>query len=283
MSSKKVNIITSYYSDGQKFNWKDRCKDFLDPDTDLQFFVYVKKDDLHLDPSICNQIETGEFLIPNIGRCDFAFLLHIIRNYDNLSDVNVFTKVNWMDQRNDFFDLLTNSQKYDFCDVGDTPELQIWDTEILDSNVQEYLVKNLPSGSKYQLVDSRKNKSNGNYYHAFKSDCLNDWYGEIFKECTPPKPFWSWAHGPCFSVSREAIRRHPREVYEYLLNRFLPESNSWEKDLGKKLMSEAKGYEVSDKEVMDDAAHHYHDNLLRFWRVLFTHNLDKEKFNIKIN
>lgn len=283
MSSKKVNIITSYYNDGQKLNWKDRCKNFLDPETDLEFSVYAKKDDLILDPSICNLSETGEFFIPNIGRCDFAFLLHIIRNYDNLSDINIFTKVNWMDQRNDFFGLLSHSQKYDFCDVGDTPELQIWDAETLDSNIEEYLEKNLIPGSRYQLVDPRKNKSTGQYVHAFKSDCLNDWYSEIFNSIDPPKPFWSWSHGPCFSVSRELIRRHPKEVYEYLLSRFLPESNSWEKELGKKLMSEAKGYSVSDKEVMDDAAHHYHDNFLRFWRVLFSHNLEENKFNIKIN
>jgi hypothetical protein len=283
MIKKSVDIITSYYNDSHRLNWKSLCNENLPSDVDITFTVYRKDDSLELDLNICRLLDNGEYLIPNIGRCDFSFLLHIVRNYDSLSDVNIFTKVNWSDQRNDFPLLLSDSTVYDFCDVGDTPELQIWDYAILDSDVDQYLDKLGISKQHIQTIDVRKNKKNGHYHHAFKSDCIHDWYIEIFRDVKPPEVFWSWCHGPCFSVTKELIRRHPKKIYEYLLSRFLPESNSWDKDLGKKLMTEVKGYVVSDKEVMDDAAHHYHDSLLRFWRVLFVHNLEKNDFNIKIN
>jgi len=279
----RVDIITSYYQDGNKLAfWSDRCYDNLSTGSDLKFHIYRKDDSLVLKHPPYDQ--ENEIVIPNIGRCDYAFLLHIIRNYDNLSDVNVFTKVNWMDQGNDFFGLLRECQKYDFADAGDTAELQIWDTNILDSGYQKYLIDSgLSVKTPTQTIDYRDNKNAGVYLHPFNSDCLQDWYSEIFRSVDPPKIFWSWCHGPCFSVSRDLIRRHPKSVYEYLLSRFIPESNSWNTELGKDVMSRILNRHASEEEVMEDVGKHYHDNLLRFWRVLFTHNIGENNFNIKIN
>ena len=283
MVNKKIDIITSYYNDGNKLNWLDECKNIIGQDNNSEFYIYKKNDDFNLDPEISKINTLGEIEIPNIGRCDFAFLLHIIKNYENLGDVNIFTKVNWMDQKNDFFGLVRDSKKYDFCDVGENPELQIWEHDILDSGVDKYLMGLGIPRPFIQTIDSRKNKKTGYNHHAFKSDCIHDWYSDIFKEADPPKNFWSWCHGPCFSVSKELIRRHPKSVYEFLLSRFTQESKAWDNEEGKRIMSSIKGYDVSDKEVMDDAAHHYHDNFLRFWRVLFTHNINENKFKIKVN
>lgn len=279
----KVAIITSYYQDGNKLTfWSNGCYDNLFPGSDLKFHIYRKDNSLRLDHP--PHSKENEIVIPNIGRCDYAFLLHIIRNYDELSDINVFIKVNWMDQGNDFLGLLRECQKYDFSDIGQTPELQIWDTDVLDSGYQKYLVDSgFNVNTPIQTIDPRDNKNAGVYLHAFNSDCLQDWYSEIFSNIDPPKPFWSWCHGPCFSVSRDLIRRHPKSVYEYLLSRFMPESNSWDIELGKDVMSRVLNKHVSEEEVMEDVGKHYHDNLLRFWRVLFTHNITSDNFNIKVN
>jgi hypothetical protein len=283
MGNKKIDIITSYYNDGNKLIWVDECKNILGSNNRTNFYIYKKNDSLDLNHDISIINDLGEIEIPNIGRCDFAFLLHIVKNYDNLGDISIFTKVNWMDQGNDFFGLVRDSKEYDFCDTGENPELQIWEHDILDSGVDQYLIGLGIPRPFIQTIDSRKNKKTGYNHHAFRSDCIHDWYSCIFNDSPPPKNFWSWCHGPCFSVSRDLIRRHPKDVYEYLISRFLPESNAWDNELGKNMMSEIKGYSISNKEVMDDAAHHYHDNFLRFWRVLFTHDIDKEKFKIKIN
>lgn len=63
----------------------------------------------------------------------------------------------------------------------------------------------------------------------------------------------------------------------------MPESNSWDIELGKDVMSRVLNKHVSEEEVMEDVGKHYHDNLLRFWRVLFTHNITSDNFNIKVN
>ena len=280
--AKKIDIITSFYKDFNKFNWKDECYNYIDDSYSLDFKIYRKDDSLDIDSKDVIE-EDGFITIPNIGRCDYAFLLHIVRNYENLSDINIFTKINWRDQKNDFFSLLADSKLYDFCDVGDTQELQIWDPEIIEYGCSLYMSDSGISDKNYQCIDYTKNKKNGFFHHVMESDTLHDWYNEIFKNEHPPKLFWSWSHGPCFSATREIIRRHKKEVYEYLLSRFLPHSKSWNPELGKKIMSESRGTEVTDKIVMDDVAHHYHDNFLRFWRVLFTHNIEHNKFNIKIN
>jgi hypothetical protein len=278
----KIDIITSFYNDLHKFNWKEDCYRLIEADSTLDFKVYRKDDSLDIFSKGISVID-GFINIPNIGRCDYAFLLHIVNNYENLSDINIFTKINWADQNNDFFSLIADSRYFDFCDVGDTPELQIWDTGIIESGCEKYMQESGLAGKNYQCIDFRKNKKNGFYYPGSGADYIEDWYSYIFKDVNTPDLFWSWSHGPCFSVSRDLIRRHKKEVYEYLLSRFLPTSGSWDPVSGRSIMSSAKGRDVSDKEVMDDVAHHYHDSLLRFWRVLFTHNIDKDKFKIKIN
>ena len=283
MTNKKISIITSYYTDIHKLNWKDECKNYIDAGVELSFYIYKKNKSLVLDPNIQIVNESQDIEIPNIGRCDFAFLTHIVKNYDDLADINIFTKVNWADQSINFFGLVRDSQNYDFCDAGESAEIQIWEHDILDSDPEQYLVSLGIHTPFVQMIDSRKTKKSGYYHHPSKSDCIHDWYSHIFNDSTPPKNFWSWGQGPCFSVSRDLIRRHPKDVYEYLASRFLPASNSWDNDTGKRIMSEVRGYAASDNDVMLDAANHYYDNFTRFWRVLFTHDTDKEKFKIKIN
>ena len=56
--------------------------------------------------------------IPNYGRCDYAFLYHIVKNYEQLDDYTIFTKINWQDQGIPIQHLLENVFKYDFIWEG---------------------------------------------------------------------------------------------------------------------------------------------------------------------
>jgi len=77
----------------------------------------------------------------------------------------------------------------------------------------------------------------------------------------------NFGHGPVFSVSKGLIRRHPKEVYEKCLNKFYPESGSWDTDYQKYGFS-------SLKEQMIDLGRSLHDQFLRFYPVLFTFQAD---------
>jgi hypothetical protein len=77
----------------------------------------------------------------------------------------------------------------------------------------------------------------------------------------------NFGHGPVFSVSKGLIRRHPKEVYEKCLNKFYPESGSWDTDYQKYGFS-------SLKEQTTDIGKHYHDNFIRLYPVLFTFQAD---------
>jgi hypothetical protein len=291
MDKKTVEVVTSFYKDGYKLDWKDSCKAIFQ-DHKVIFSIYRKRDDLEIKfPYSEIEYKKSEDIIdfPNIGRCDYNFLYHIIKNYDCLSDVTVFTKVNWKDQKNDLFELIRESVFYDFAEVGEGAELQIWDHDIIDLNTESY-VRSIRDkkkiGFSVSLRDNRiteEERCNSDHPNGW-CDWVTDWYNKIFPNSENPGVFWTWSHGPCFSVSRDLIKRHDKDVYIYLLERFHPESGSWNIDLAKKCKDDPRGYGKSERGIMDSAAHHYHDELLRFWRILFTHDLkDSNYFKIKNN
>ena len=47
--AKKIDIITSFYKDFNKFNWKDECYNYIDDSYSLDFKIYRKDDSLDID------------------------------------------------------------------------------------------------------------------------------------------------------------------------------------------------------------------------------------------
>ena len=74
-------IITAYYNDLHRLDWKNIIGN-------SKLTVYHKNDQLKIGEFI-----DGDYIeIPNYGRCDYAFLWHIIQNYDNLHLINLTPK-----------------------------------------------------------------------------------------------------------------------------------------------------------------------------------------------
>ena len=74
----------------------------------------------------------------------------------------------------------------------------------------------------------------------------------------------------CFLTNKRLkrlIQRHPKSVYQYLLEEFYPESGSYSQDYVKHGFSDSK-------RLLLDVGIIYHNELLRFYTLLFTHNLD---------
>jgi hypothetical protein len=159
-------------------------------------------------------------------------------NYDNLDDITVFVKSNWHENSIPFWDLIEKCSQYDYMNVGRHPE-----NSIDYSNPLEYTTN-----------DDRIEKR-------------TIWYRHIFgDEIEKPNNVKVWGHGPCFSVSRKLIMRHPKSVYEYLLDRMIiPYKNK-----------------ECDEKLLKDIQIIYHNEFQRFYTLLFTHNLMENEKNYKI-
>jgi Protein of unknown function (DUF3431) len=89
-------------------------------------------------------------------------------------------------------------------------------------------------------------------------------YDHIFGENVPkPRAVRIWGHGPCFSVSKSLIQRYPKSVYEYLLR-----------------MMEFTG---NNRDMMNEISVINHNQLQRFYTVLFTHNISDSEYTIYPN
>lgn len=252
-----VSVITSYYNDLYKINhWKT-----LVESKNYNIILYEKSDNLKIGEKIVNE---NNIIIPNYGKSDYAFLTHIINNYDNLSNTTIFTKINWYEQIESFkfLKLLEECINYDYYEVGSALSAYVW-----YNNDNLHLKKITDSLSvSYHNVDAPMQET-GNIFNLenrpSRIETFEDWYSHIFlNRNNLPAKVYAFGHAHCFSVSRDLIRRHDISVYKYLLERFHPDSNS------------------SENKSKEEINNHFADCLGRFYGILFTHNIDKKKFNV---
>lgn len=254
----KIDVVTAYHNDLHKLNWTHYVQD-------CRLIIYKKNDDLKIGESFINN---GEINVPNFGRCDYAFLLHIINNYDNLNDITIFTKINWTDQPNNLPLLVRNCRNYDYMEVGAQSEWYNWHDGI-----------NIDNSGCLHSINTKDIKGVRNEWYTYNPDSMIDWYHHIFGEGTVPGKICANAHGPVFSVTKSLIRRHPVSVYQYLLSRFHPDSQSWDNECAKTFWPKYENG-ATDRQIFDEIGHGYHNHLLRFWKILFTHRVDKSLFKI---
>jgi len=246
-----MRVVTSTYRDAACLGWLGA----LPPDVEVT--VYRKDDALREGEERVAPAREGEGVtvvdIPNFGRCDFAFLYHIWKHYDELDDVTVFAKANWAPhQEGDVLAEMAGCGAYDYCNLVRNfgpPHLQYWRPH--DDQPPRY-------GHVEDVYASA---------HCFGAQCAQDWYREVFPGVEPPALVVGTGHGPCFSVSRRLVRRHPREVYARLMGKFLPDSPSWSYDCFRAAFATFQDAHV-------DVGKHFHDNMIRFYPVLFTHGAE---------
>jgi hypothetical protein len=240
-----IRVVTSCYNDEKKLLW---IPELLQ--RNISYIIYRKNDnidDTHTPLNISNVDRCKKFdpnlkyqciEIPNIGRCDYAFIRHIIANYENLDDITIFVKSNWHEYNIPFWNVIDNCIEYDYVNMGTHPENPYNYSENLSFNV----------GGKN--IDSR-----------------TTWYNHLFDNDIPKSNnIRIWGHGPCFSVSRKLIRRHPKSVYEFLLERLIIP------------------YKIChDKKLINEIGIVYHNEMQRFYSVLFTYNLTDNEYVIYPN
>ena len=219
--------------------------------------IIYDKDDLFVEPPPQKQDAlydyitptTGkqEVLLPNHGGCDFSFLYHICANYDNLYDVEIFTKSHWSRQEIDLPALVANAHTQSCIEQGLRGRAFV----ILDSNMYDSLHKDpawdlralTPEGTwvvdgrgwpdKNKLTwlkDTRRPPCNDILFYQKKPSCVEH---QVMREVFPDwqqKPAVVRQHEGVFSVKKEIIKFHPRQLYKSWLDEFHPStklSNDW--------------------------------------------------------
>ena len=234
-----IRLVTSTYNDEKKMKWLTNLVN-----QNIPYIVYKKNDRLtettvrdQYNPTLGYQC----LEIPNYGRCEYAFFHHIITNYDRLDDITIFTKCNWQQYRISFWELLNHCKEYDYMTVGTHPE------------VADYTVKQ--DTHQYNHIDDQYRDN-----MMLRDKLYDDIFGE---DVAKPRTVRIWGHGPCFSVSRSLIHRHPKSVYEYLLR-----------------MMEFTG---NNQDMVNEIGVINHNELQRFYTVLFTHNVPDTEYTIYPN
>lgn len=234
-----IDITTSVFNDRSELN---KWKPYIDRTHIRQVYVYEKDSTMQYGDII--QIAEEEYRIANFGKCEYAFLLHIITNYDDLADYNIFTKCNLDKERINIHTLIDRCRDFDYCETGGLLKHQ-------------YFNANHPP-----TIDTPDTEILYGFTHEY-AETLCNWVAEIFGPHDAPQHSTSFVWGPCFCVSKRLIHRYPKTVYEWFCNKYLPSSGSWDV-----IKASAKG--ETEQQQICNVGSHYHDNYLRFWKILFT-------------
>lgn len=223
----------------------------------IDLLVYNKNDALKLGEEVVT-LRADKLTvidIPNYGRCDYAFLYYIVKNYNSLPDKVLFTKANFQYEGIQLHHLLRNAG---FTNAGTLIKYGVLNKDfdnsvLMNKGVHWSDIEELYKGLTY--IDP-----------FFQTYCTLNFYKMVYGDKPIPDDYVvQFGHGPAFSVIRELIVAHPLETYEKLLNTFYPGKGHWTKWEGH-----------SEEETLVEVGKRYHDNLLRFWTVLFVQNYKNE-------
>lgn len=183
--SSTISLVLSRYK--ENVGW---INDYAD-NSKIEIYVYNKSDiGLGIENNKIKLIQKD-----NIGRECETYLSYIIENYDNLSDLTVFTQAFPFDNIPSF---------YDFLDYDITQEEYInyfhW------YGTKKHTCDENGSPGIYPITSGHPNPYNRT---------LKIIYEDMFSEECPS--YIEFRPNASFSVSKDIILRHPKEFYEKLI------------------------------------------------------------------
>ena len=212
---RKVILIPSF-NDKEKLFWIYKIP------SDFNYIIYEKIPGLNKEISISKNHKK----IPVIGPAEYAFLYHIVKNYDNLEDIIVFTKVHFFNQCILFFEGLKECEKNFFFNFKNNMrqfvnvEGETYKKYVEKYNNDEKFKKHriLPKEKKNDIVSilmcgySRGPVSS---FEDFKKKSLYKFWP--FKECCSYENTITQQEG-VFSVKKELIYSLGKDFWNNLLN-----------------------------------------------------------------
>ena len=160
----------------------------------LAVTIYNKGEGVVLPDGFSNRAGTRVKLLPNVGREAHSYLTHLVENYERLAAVTVFCQGHPFDHAPDFHERLRA-----LAEGREKPEPFLW-YGFLDETDDPFGRRLFVPWSKNL---ERRELSTGLLYERLFGDASPDAF--------------CFRGGAQFSVSREAVRRRPREFYERAL------------------------------------------------------------------
>lgn len=176
------------------------------------------------------QLTPNQIALPNIGREAHTYLTHIVNNYDNLAQLTIFSQGMWQDHVFNIWQSIGICGDKGFSDFA---------------HLRIHMCFNETSRQ-----DMRRRNPWSKYINT-PSPALIALFQEIFPNQSLPD--WiEFGANAIFSVRRDIIHRHPRDLYIRLLSHFDPEKRS--------------------SEYINSMAY----TLEYFWKILFVYNVEPE-------
>jgi hypothetical protein len=246
-------IVTSVYKDSYEHVLKFANQH------NIELLVYNKNDKLKLGEEIITY-KTEKLTIidiPNFGRCDYSFLYYIVKHYNNLPSRVLFTKANFMGLQ--LHHALENNN---YMAIGATIKYGILNKNFDKTNLTQ-------KGVELNDIEDLYYNKNNHTIPEFQSYLTNDFYNIVYGDKPVPDDYiLNFAHGPCFCVTKEIMLGHNVDVYNNLLDTFYPDKGHW---------TQWEGHSEEEQNIA--VGKRYHDNLLRFWLLLFIK--DYKNINVK--
>lgn len=150
--------------------------------------------------------------LENVGREAHAYLHHIIENYDNLHDINVFCQ-------GSPFDHFKTDQEFWSCiqHIDESNETDYFDFNLLNTRVRIEKHAITRAGAKvFNWIDPR--------YVIDLLDTIGDTTHKQYRKNNLPT-ILDVSHYAIFSAGKETILSHPIDVYKALLRHTIDEPN----------------------------------------------------------
>jgi hypothetical protein len=146
------------------------------------------------------------YALPNIGREGHTYLYHIIKNYDNLSNVTVFLpgSAETFYQKKAQLDIILNTlrEKKDSIIVGLT------DPEYIQNELDNFMI------DEYEITsDENRRKNPGSVLEPAQVRPFGKWIKARF----PGEEMNCMGYRGLAAASRQDIHKRPREFYEQLI------------------------------------------------------------------
>lgn len=167
-----ISIVIAKYC--EDISWVDNLEN------NTKIYIYTKNGETYKDHIYTN------IKLPNIGRESHTYLYHIINNYNNLTDIVIFTQGNYKDHINDI-----NELYYKINDFYHMPYDHIKDFRLMNYGTD--------------LVPNKDNFT------------VDQWLKHYNIETNPEKYIYKIKYGACFSTTKQNILSRPLSFYQELI------------------------------------------------------------------
>jgi hypothetical protein len=197
----KINFIISRYN--ENLNWTMEY-----PYNKYKYTVYNKGNNENFKKTNVTNIIN----LPNVGRESHTYLYHIINNYDNLKDINVFLPGSIDTNHTIFKKQLISSKLINYIEKYNTSVFISFDDIKNNSVVDEFRYFQVNSYSSMTKENYALNKEYKTEKCAYRP--YYNWYNKVFGDRSSNAVI----HYGIFSVDKKDILQYPKYYYENLIS-----------------------------------------------------------------